>query len=201
MKRFFVTMVILTIAGWAGSEPCVRADITQGFSADMVSEFGGQKIEGKIFVSQGNTRMEMPEAVVITRSDRQISWMIPAGNSMYTEQRMDPATQAKVSKQMPGEIERIALGTESIEGKPATKYKVVFKQSGREESIYQWIGESEFPVKVQAIDGSWSVAYRNMRVGPQPDSLFEVPAGCQKIAIPRLPGSMPVAAPEGQTEQ
>jgi hypothetical protein len=37
---------------------------------------------------------------------------------------------------------------------------------------------------MEAVDGSWSVEYKNVSLGPQPDSLFEVPEGFQKATMP-----------------
>lgn len=41
-----------------------------------------------------------------------------------------------------------------------------------------------FPVKTAAVDGSWTQEYRNIKMGPQPNSLFEVPSGCKKLQAP-----------------
>ena len=43
------------------------------------------------------------------------------------------------------------------------------------------------PVKTAAVDGSWSQELKNIKMGSQSDSLFELPAGYQKMQMPQLP--------------
>ncbi len=194
MKTFIKTIVTITVIGSLFTGPAGWAFSAGGFSADMVSRSQGQQVEGKIYFSEGKARMEMMQTIMITRLDRKVSWMIMTSEKMYMEQPFDPSVTAKVSKEMPGELERVPLGAETVDGKPAQKFKVTYSQNGRQDSIYQWIGASDFPVKVEATDGSWSVEYRNVTVGPQPDSLFEVPDGYQKFAMPSLPAGMTLPA-------
>ncbi len=173
----------------SGSEE-VGAQGWQDFSADMVSTANGQSFQGKIYVSQEKTRMDMPQNAVITRFDKNVTWMIVHEQRMYMEQPLDPTMRAKVSKEMPGEVERVALGPETVEGKPAQKFKITYTENRKQTQIYQWVGEADIPVKIEAVDGSWSVEYRNLEAGPQPDSLFEVPDGYEKFAMPAMPAGM-----------
>ena len=106
----------------------------------------------------------------------------------------------EVAAQMPGETARILMGPDAINGEAAQKYKITYIQQGRQESVYEWLGSSEVPLKIQAMDGSWSVEYRNIHEGPQDDSLFEIPAGYQKFAMPSLPSNMQEMMAGGQTE-
>jgi hypothetical protein len=55
-------------------------------------------------------------------------------------------------------------------------------------NTYQWMAtDINFPVKTAAVDGSWSMEYKDIKLGSQPDSLFELPAGYQKMSIPSMP--------------
>ena len=79
------------------------------------------------------------------------------------------------------------MGSETVDGRPAQKFKITYTQNGRQESVYQWVGDSEIPLKIQALDGSWSVEYKTLSMAPQSDSLFEVPDGYQKFTMPVMP--------------
>jgi hypothetical protein len=46
----------------------------------------------------------------------------------------------------------------------------------------------KFPVKMAAVDGSWTMEYKNINMGTQPDSLFELPSGYKKMTMPSMPG-------------
>lgn len=158
----------------------------RSFSADMVSVTNGQQVEGKIFIGQGKTRMEMPQGLVIVRQDKNVSWVFMPADKMYMEQPIDPKMVSRTQKDMPGEIERVALGPEIIGGQNTTKYKVTYQKGPGQETMFQWIGDSEIPVKMESADGSWSVQYKNIKMGAPDDSLFEIPGGYQKVEIPSM---------------
>jgi hypothetical protein len=43
-----------------------------------------------------------------------------------------------------------------------------------------------FPIKMAAIDGSWSIEYKNIKTLAA-DNLFDLPAGYKKMSIPAMP--------------
>ncbi len=201
MSRIFLKFLTITICagmlagqGWA-------APVMREFSADMVSQGQGQTMQAKIYVGREKTRMEMPQNIVITRMDRKVSWVIMPSQGMYMEQPMDPNMAARTATKMEGELERTSLGWESVDGKPAEKFRVTYTVNGTSQMIFQWINKEGFPVKSAAVDGSWSVEYRNIRVGAQPDSLFEVPPGYQKFAMPSMAGIAAMARRQGNMEE
>ncbi|MBU2227203.1 MAG: hypothetical protein KJ936_05970 [Proteobacteria bacterium] len=49
--------------------------IARDFSADMVSTTKGGVVTGKIFVAEEKTRMETPQAITITRIDKNVVWI------------------------------------------------------------------------------------------------------------------------------
>ena len=58
-------------------------------------------------------------------------------------------------------------------------------------AAYQWIKDGQIPVKVEAVDGSYSMEYKNISTGAQPAELFEVPADYEKMSMPSLGDMMP----------
>ena len=178
-----IFMAVFTVGMLGLSFVPARAEETASFSADMVSTMDGQTVRAKLYTTGQKTRMEMQENIVITRLDRNVSWVVMPAQGMYMEQPINPRQMAHTSKEFPGETERVSMGTETVDGNPAEKFKVTYTESGASQSVYQWIRDGRFPIKVQAVDGSWSMEFKDMRIGAQPDSLFEVPAGFQKLAI------------------
>ena len=158
----------------------------QEFSADMVSREGKQTVNARIYVTPQKVRMEMSESVMIIRRDKNISWMLMPADKMYMEHPVDMSSSPKVSKNFDGEIERVAMGTEAVDGQPAEKVKVTYTEKGKNVSVYQWLRGGQIPIKVEAVDGSWSMEYKNLKVGPQPVDLFEPPADYEKFAMPGL---------------
>lgn len=171
----------------------------QEFSADMVMDNAGQSFQGKLYVSGGKMRLEMVQAVTITRRDKNVSWVLMPTEGMYMEQSIDPKAFASSSEDLPGQIERQSLGTEDVSGQPAEKFLIRYDQGRGEESLYQWIGRDAFPLKAAAVDGSWSMEYRNIRSGTQPESLFEIPEGYQKFEMPNA-GNLAAMMQDAQSQ-
>jgi hypothetical protein len=95
-----------------------------------------------------------------------------------------------------GEVSRKKIGSETIDGHPATKYEVTAKTDDKTVQINQWWAtDINFPIKTAAVDGSWSVEYRDIQIGSQPDSLFEIPSGYTKMTIPGMPAGMNIKIP------
>lgn len=181
MKRFRLPLFVLLACALSASASAAE------FSADMVTEAQGDRVEGRIFSAPGKLRFEMPGAVVITRLDKQVAWTVMAEEGMYLEQAVDPKAAVSSTKDVPGELERASMGKENVNGRDAEKFKVSYTQDGRTETVYQWIDdEAGLPVRVAAGDGSWQVDYLNVRIGPQPAGLFEVPAEFRKMPMPSM---------------
>lgn len=192
MKKIFLALLV----AW-GCVQSLPVSAAESFSAEMVTEADGQKIQGKMYFAPGKMRFEMAGTVMITRLDKQVAWMLMPAEGMYMEQPIDPKAAVSASKEVPGEIERVPMGKENVNGRDAQKYKVSYTENGRTEAIYQWIAEDvSLPVRVAAEDGSWQVDYLNARAGAQPDSLFEVPSGFQKMSIPSMAGLVGVNPPQ-----
>jgi hypothetical protein len=154
------------------------------FSADVVTTQGGNTVNAKVFVSGEKSRMEAPGSISISRVDKKVVWILMPDQKMYMEQPFDPKKMTTSSENVEGEIERAPLGKDTINGRTADKYKVTYQIEGNKSEMFQWIESgSGLPVKSAAIDGSWSVEYRNIKTGPQPDSLFEVPEDYKKFSM------------------
>lgn len=165
------------------------------FSADMISTFRGEhQTKGKIYYKPDMFRMDIKEhqeMILITRIDKKIIWNIMPAEKMYMEMPFDLSNKPKVEEKFEGEIERKEVGRETFDGHPTIKYLITYKVDNRKEQLYQWWAtDINFGVKTAAVDGSWTQEFRNVKIGSQPNSLFEVPAGYQKIQMPQMPGGM-----------
>lgn len=90
----------------------------------------------------------------------------------------------KTSKNFDGEIERTSLGAETVNVWQTEKFKVAYTEGKGIVSVYQWLNNAQIPVKVEAVDGSWSMEYKNISTAAQPADFFEVPAGYEKMVMP-----------------
>lgn len=187
LKKF--TFILLIVFLFAGTVQAIE------FSADSVTtQKSGEKMTGKVYFKPDRFRMDMKvheDMVVITRVDKKVAWNIMPKEKMYMEMPFDLKNKPKVEEKFEGEIERKQVGAETIDGHPTKKYLITYKIGNKTDQVYQWMAtDINFPVKTAAIDGSWSQEFRNIKMGPQPNSLFEVPAGYQKMQMPAMPGGM-----------
>jgi len=166
------------------------------FSADTIATFKeGHQSQGKIYYKPDRFRMDMSEPeemTLITRIDKKVVWNIMSAAKMYMEMPFNLQNQPKVEENFEGEIERKEVGREMIDGHPTIKYLITYRVDGKKDQVYQWFAtDIKFGMKTTAVDGSWTQEFRNVKIGSQPYSLFEVPSGYQKIQMPQMPGGMP----------
>ncbi|MCK9615081.1 MAG: DUF4412 domain-containing protein [Candidatus Omnitrophica bacterium] len=156
----------------------------QEFSADVSSTTMGKQVSGKIYNAPGKARMETNEVIAISRIDKNIAWILMPKEKTYMEVPLTSSSIIAGNNKMPGEIERKLIGKETLGGKVADKYYIVYSAAGKTQAVYSWIlPDLGIPAKTVAEDGSWQVEYRNINVGKQPDSLFEVPSGYNKFSL------------------
>ncbi len=157
------------------------------FSADMVIvPKGDEAMKGKIFVKGEKVRQETSEEgetqIMIIRPDKKLTWMITPEEKTYME--MPYQSEDKTFEEWTAEKEKKAkfLGEETTSGLPCKKYESV--EDG--EKTYFWISPKfPFPIKVE--DAEVTMEYQNIKLDPLPDSLFELPAGYEKMAMPVVP--------------
>jgi Domain of unknown function (DUF4412) len=173
------------------------------FSADMVSSSQGHTTTSKVFVKGQKFRMEPKgqPTYSIMRQDKQVVWMVMPDQKSYMEMKPNPSQQPRTEEKVRGEVSRKLLGPETIDGHPTQKYEVTYTEGGKTDKMFQWMAtDIKFPVKMAAVDGSWTMEYRNINTGTQADSLFELPSGYKKMTMPSMPGmpKMPGKTGSGQ---
>ena len=162
---------------------CGGIAIAQDFSADIVSKTEEGVSKGRVFAIKDKVRIEMKEAITISRMDKNVIWLLMPAEKMYMELPLRPQNIVISTDKMSGEIARNLIGKELVDGKMVDKYEVIYALDGKKESIFVWIPKgSKFPIKTSAVDGSWAVEYKNITMGKHPDSLFKIPAGYQKFS-------------------
>ena len=158
------------------------------FSADTIMTTEGVKTKGKIYYKADRFRMDMKdpeEMITITRIDKKVIWNIMPAEKMYMEMPFTLQNKPTVEDKFEGEIERKHVGNETIDGHPTKKYLITYKSGNKKEQVYQWWAtDINFGIKTAAIDGSWIQEYKNVKIEPQPNSLFELPAGYKKLQMP-----------------
>jgi len=177
----FIVFALLAVHGFPGiSHAAVE------FSADIVIvPKGGELMKGKIFVKGDKIRQETfdeDEArVLIIQLDKKVTWMIMPKEKTYTE--MPYQSPDKTFEEWAAEKKKNAnfVGEETVSGMPCKTYETI--EDG-EKTVF-WISK-QFPFPIKIEDSQITMEYRNIEPGPFDDSLFELPAGYEKMAAPSV---------------
>jgi len=177
---FSVSFVVLAFLGTAQAKAAE-------FSADMVIvPIGDEPMKGKIFVKGDKVRQETIEEdetqVMIIRPDKKVTWMITPEEKTYME--MPYQSTDKTFEEWTADKEKNAkfLGQETVSGIPCKKYELI--EDGEKTSL--WIS-TQFPFPIKIEDSEMTMEYKNIKLGPLEDSLFELPEGYDKMAMPIVP--------------
>lgn len=162
-KRLQMASAAVLAVVMAGSAQADSAGIQ--FSADMVGhDPDGQTSEGKLFVGEGRTRVEMSQQghqiVRINDEKRGIDWLLFPADKNYLERGAPagataapgqpfaaPSAETSPCEHMPGVTCR-RVGVEDVNGRPAVKWEMSFTDKGQTLSGAQWLDkERGLPLK------------------------------------------------------
>jgi hypothetical protein len=172
------------------------------FSADLVDlQKAGAPVQAKMYFAKDKLRVEPQNGgphgggAVIINLSTQTTTVLMAQQHMYMElptqaqsQRMSYAGaffRAGDVENACGEWQKMGhnaaschkVGNETINGRNTVKYEST--SAGGDISRFWLDPNLQFPVKVEGKNSSWEL--RNIHEGAQPASLFEIPAGFNKM--------------------
>ena len=177
-----------------------------GYSAVRVIEVAGNTLESTVH-AQGlkertETSMQGQSMTTIVRADLGVIWiMMPGG--FYMEQPMDapsagPGAGPPMLNDATNVLEFTEEGAEQVNGFDTTRFRMRAETpDGSELEGQIWLTDLNIPVRTVMVVQSQGrtdevvVNLRDLEVGDQPDSLFAVPEGQQKLSMPGLPGLNP----------
>ena len=188
------------------------------FGIDKNAAFSGTRHmetkEGQIdsFVRQDGEKMRMEmnyggqSAVIITRFDKGLTYMLMPTMSMYREMDMKDAQQVGSSDVDFSEASEV--GREAVNGYDCTKFKAKFedKQGGKGGGYY-WVSDEGILMKVDMIYQSrkqkgqrMKFEMRDLDIGPQDPAAFEVPTNYSKMGFGNMMGQMGQAGQNSQEQ-
>jgi hypothetical protein len=188
-----VAMLGLNVVAPQATAETAKINTDAAYSATRIIEGGEQRMEQRYFQKNGATnRMEMnvhgQQSTVIVNGERGVMWILMPAQSMYMESPIDdqPFDGANVEIPDPATWEMEREGRESVNGVPATRYRVatddgeVTRMRG-----HVWVSDDGIPVRTDMVTGGDRIQMelRDVVVGPQPDELFEPPAGYRGLSV------------------
>lgn len=189
----------LCVGMWVllAASACVGAD----FSADLYAGGKDQKMTvapkkvGRIYAAAKMIRQEINPSpkqhmITIIRLDKKMLWALNPATKEYVEMRIpgssmaDPRSDAALAKQ----ATKKSLGTEKVGGYTCQKTEYVLR-GGKGQKMVRWFSSKlNWPIKMQISLPGGKVAtqeVRNVKIGRQATSLFEVPKGYKKTQMPQ----------------
>jgi hypothetical protein len=170
-----------------------RLEMNVEYSATRIIEAGQERMEQRYYqraamVHRMETEMHGQQSIIIMRGDRDLLWTVMPQQRMVMEMRIDPNATDPMNVEIPDPdtwvMER--LGRESVNGIPATKYRVATDEGAKTRMRgHMWISDHGIPVRTDLETGGDRILMelRDLVVGPQPAALFEPPADYQRHAI------------------
>ena len=165
------------------------------FSADMIQKSPMGNTNGKVFVKGENFRQEMnmggQNQIMIFQKEKGVVWILMPGQRMYME--MAAGGEQNMAPPTPEEMEKMGdkkyLGEEKVNGYKCKKYSYTSNDPSVGTTT-MWISKKlNFPIKteMEGSSGPMSMEYKNIQEKKLPDSLFNIPAGYQKMSMPSMP--------------
>ena len=175
----------------------------QQFSADLVAT-GHEDTPGKIYVSNGKVRMERSvggPGTMLVDSGANTAFVLMPQQKMYLDvssrggltqvfRPVDPNNPCPQWKEIAKQAHKDEadwsckrIGGETVNGRSAVKYQA---SSSQGQTAYVWVDTGlKFIVKTEDAKGQ-GTELRHIEEGPQPASLFEIPAGYQKMDMSQM---------------
>lgn len=162
------------------------------FSADQVTRTGEKTKTAKVYATETAMRAEGVEDgkkyITIIRYDRKVMWSLLLDEKMYFEMPIPAGAQvaAGMKEMMKGvQVKNEPLGSEEVGGYHCDKSRMTVTWQGVTGTTIEWAAKelNGFVVKKQDVESGEITEYKNIRLGPQDPSLFELPAGYKKMSM------------------
>jgi len=184
----------LVLPAWA-APAAVLGDARVAYSARCALTIDGQAYQGMLFATPGFQRHEqslggVPEVAILDISAGRGYFVVPMLKS-YVDFPIDRAMRELSSPDVAG----APVGREMVNGVATTKYRVAHRaDDGTRIDGFVWLAEGGVPMRgngtVAVPDGKktpfgWELS--ELRLGPQPRSLFQPPDGFYRLPASALP--------------
>lgn len=187
---------MLALAVWCGAVD---------FSATTTTKTGKMTMTGKVYRHGNRLREDSnlggTKRAVIVRPDKNVSYVVNFSEKTYMEMLQMPGTNMgkifdpALLKQY-GTLKK--MGSEKISGFVCDKMRFTPKMKPMGVATYWVSRDLQWPLKiVNATPGGGSLVMetKDIKIGPVPAALFNLPKGFKKQAMPKMPP--PHGTPKG----
>src|SRR6202162_2613400 len=185
-KRAFAVLFLLLAPGAAS--PATLGEARGGFNADPLLVIDGRGYNGKIWAMPGKERHEQAiqafRPVFILHADSPLAEAVLPELHTVVQFVMPPEMRVLGTP----ELEKHPVGQESVNGIAPTKYAIDETVPEGHATGTLWLSHDGIPMRLAgtftAAKGKvstvrWELSH--VKIGPQPDNLFETPQGYSKL--------------------
>ena len=177
------------------------------YSADETMQTEDMSIQQKVFYTPTRERKEMVgssmgadggEMIQIYRYDNKVMWQLIPSQKMYMEHAFGKMDKRQATQDLSRwSFEETAVGEEVMDGMKVTKYKTIATSTdGKKFGGFSWRTKEGIPLKMDLLfkEGDekkrMMTELKNVKVGKQDPSLFEIPQGFTKFDMAGMMGGM-----------
>lgn len=162
------------------------ADIP-AYSGDVHMLVKGQpQMTGKVYKGTAGIRMDLKHDQMtqtqIMRTDKNVAWSVMKEMGVYMEMplQFNAMTEAKWDN-----VKQQCVGTEVFDGHPTQKCNIEVVNDGKTMKATIWKAQDLKGAVIKNMDEATQTGMeiRNIKVGPQPETLFSEPVGLKKIQM------------------
>lgn len=175
------------------------------FTADMVVQANKKTFRGKMYAGNHALRMQVlvhpgMESTTIIRYDKKVLWVLIPDQKQYMEMPIGHRAGMVATLRNKDAKYRIKdLGAEKVGQYACEKYQIHWSQNGKESDGLVWLASSGnvkgLMVRTRNEKDGATTEYSNIQPGEPAASLFELPAGYQKVDMPAMGGRPGVPHP------
>lgn len=190
--KTYIGMMIIAMVMWSGLAGADDFSMwAQSMSADQVMTANGKTMTSKIFVDHGKVRTEIKaggmDMISIMRPDKKMIYSVMPAQKMVMEMPITSASMQEPGVFSDAQRKFVADGEETINGIACDRYTYTDEKN---HVMRMWVDHAKrMPVLMKSDDGAMKIEWKNVVMGPQSASLFEPPAGYQRMSMPT--GKMP----------
>ena len=160
------------------------------YSADSYMESAETIQKGTVHSAPGKERREYDvdgnKSVMIMRRDKSVTWILQPEAKTYMEMKMPK--EGRKDDISAYKIDQTTVGPETVNGVKTTKSKIIMAgPNGDKLAGFYWTTKEGIVVKMDAIavdknsKERFKTELKNLKVGKQAASLFEVPSDYEKM--------------------
>jgi outer membrane lipoprotein-sorting protein len=202
-KAFFGKVAISVFCMFAVCSSLFAAE----FSGTVVHKMAGMSSTGKVYVKGNNVRQEDSmgpmKSMMIYNADKKIGWMINLTTKTYMEAKGEnPTDPNSLDKKLKAAGAKKSPRKETINGYPCDKYPLTPKDKTKGSQMLWVSSKLKWPLKMQTTgQAPMTMEVKNIKEGGIPDSMFTLPKGYKKAAMPNaMPGGPGQPMPRGNSK-